>query len=72
MLCRSVKWIKSLVKLCDKSYRPAKGEERGCNLGNVLLLPQVYGLEDVHISDAVILERLLESKTHISVNISQT
>jgi hypothetical protein len=52
------------------SYRPAKSEQGRCDLGKVLLLPQVDGLEHVHISNSVILKCLLEPETRGSVSAS--
>lgn len=52
------------VLCCDEAYRPAKGEQGGCDLGHVLLLPQIDCLEHVHISNAVVLQCLLEPETY--------
>ena len=52
------------VLCCNEAYRPAKGEQGGCDLGHVLLLPQIDCLEHVHVSDAVVLQCLLEPETY--------
>ena len=52
------------VLCCGDTYRPAKGEQSGCDLGNVLLLPQIDCLEHVHIIDAIVLQCLLEPETY--------
>lgn len=48
--------VSACVLCCGEAYRPAKGEQGGCDLGNVLLLPQIDGLEHVHIINAVVLQ----------------
>jgi hypothetical protein len=59
------KWTVSAgVLCCGEAYRPAKGEQGGCDLGHVLLLPQIDCLEHVHISNAVVLQCLLEPETY--------
>lgn len=45
-----------------KAYLATEGEESRDYLGNVLLLPQIDGLENVDIVNSIILESFLEPK----------
>ena len=52
-----------VVSEIDGTYGSSNGEDRHCDKGNVLTVPQVYSLEQIHIRHTVCSTCLLESAT---------